>query len=132
MGSKSKSKSSNNSQSTHNTMNSLAKGAVSNEKVAGMQQALADSQMGSILPIFSEMVQSGQGMFGDNPMMNVMAAMFGQPIQTQTPDFLSEFIQKYAPKEEPQTQTQQQQFGAMPPQQPVFDINQHMRNQFMR
>jgi len=132
MGSKSRSKSSNTSQSTQNTMNNLAKGAVSNEKVAGMQQSLADSQMANVGGMFGAMIKDGMSMFGENPMMSLMGSMLGMPVQIQTPDAMQEFLAKYAPKQEPQRQTQQQQFGAMPPQQPVFDINQHMRNQFMR
>jgi len=118
MGGKSKSSSPNTSGATQSTMNGLAKGAVSNEKVAGMQQGMADRQMGSMLPVFSEMVQSGQSLFGSNPMMNFMGAMFGQPIQTQTPDFLSEFIQKYNPPEPQQPQPQQPQ---------PYNVNDDMR-----
>ena len=76
-------------------MANLAKNRVSNEAVAGMQQDLANKQLGSLLPIFAELVQSGQGMFGSNPMMSLMGGMFGQPMQVQTPDFLQEFIAKY-------------------------------------
>jgi len=133
MGGRSKSSSSNNSSQTSSTMANLKNQGVSNEKVAGMQQSLANSQLGSILPIFSEMVQSGQGMFGSNPMMNVMGAMFGQPIQMQTPDFLSEFIQKYNPPA-PEQPTQEQLYGKIPtmPNGQPFNINDHMRNRFMR
>ena len=91
MGSRSKSSSSNTSGATSSTMNKLAGGKTSNEAVAGMQQDLANKQMGSMLPIFAKLVQSGQSMFGSNP----MAPLFGQPMQVQTPDFLSEFINKY-------------------------------------
>ena len=119
MGGRSKSSSSNTSGATQSTMNGLAKGAVSNEKVAGMQQGMADRQMGSMLPVFSEMVQSGQSMFGSNPMMKFMGGMMGLPIQIQTPDFLSEFINKYNPPE-PQQPEQ--------PQQPQpYNVNDDMR-----
>ena len=54
-------------------MNNLAKGGVSNEKVAGMQQGLQSSLMEQLMPAFSAMMQMGQQQMGDNPMM----AMFG-------------------------------------------------------
>ena len=137
MGSKSKSRSSNTSGATKSTMANLAKGKMSNEAVAGMQQDLANSQMGSILPIFAELVQNGQGMFGSNPMMNMLGGMFGMPVQMQTPDFLQDFIKKYNPPEPQQPQQPQ------PPQMPnymngmgqtgigavPFNINEYMRNQ---
>ena len=116
MGGKSKSSSSNTSGMTSSTMGNLAKGRVSNEKVAGMQQGMADRQMGSMLPVFSEMVQNGQSMFGSNPMMKFMGGMMGMPIQMQTPDFLSGFIDKYRPQEPQQ------------PQQPQpYNVNDDMR-----
>ena len=95
-------------------MGNLAKGAVSNEAVAGMQQNLADKQMGSMLPIFAELVQNGQGMFGSNPVMNMLGGMLGMPVQMQTPDFLQDFIAKYNPPEPEQPQQPQQ------PQQPPY------------
>jgi hypothetical protein len=54
-------------------MNSLAKGGVSNEEVAGMQQGLQSSLMEQLMPAFSAMMDMGQQQMGDNPMM----AMFG-------------------------------------------------------
>lgn len=130
MGGRSKSRSSNTSGATSSTMANLANKGVSNEKVYGMQQDLSNSQMGSLLPIFAELVQSGQGMFGSNPMSSMMGAMFGQPVQMQTPDFLKEFIAKYNPPE-PEPQTQAQRFGNIPtlPNGQPFNINQYMRNQ---
>ena len=136
MGSRSKSRSSNTSGATSSTMGNLSKGKVSNEVVAGMQQDLLNKQMGAMLPIFAELVQNGQGMFGSNPMMNLMGSMFGQPMQVQTPDFLAEFIAKYnppAPEQPQQTQPPQPSYmngmgqtgvGAVP-----FNINEYMRNQ---
>ena len=137
MGSRSRSSSSNTSGSTKSSMANLAKGAVSNEAVAGMQQDLSSKQMGSMLPIFAELVQSGQGMLGKNPMMNMLGGMFGMPVQMETPDFLQDFIKKYNPPE-PQPPQQPQ-----PPQMPnymngmgqtgigtvPFNINEYMRNQ---
>ena len=134
MGSRSKSSSSNTSGATKSTMANLAKNKVSNEVVAGMQQDLANKQLGSLLPIFAELVQNGQGMFGNNPMMGLMGSMFGQPMQVQTPDFLAEFIAKYNPPEPEQPQPPQMPnymggmgqtgIGAVP-----FNINEYMRNQ---
>lgn len=129
MGSKSKSRSSNTSQSTSNTMAGLAKNKVSNEEVMGLQGNLQANLLNTMLPGFGAMVKDGMQSFGSNPMANVMGAMFGQPMQMQTPDFLSAFIDKYKPVEE--EPTQQQQFGAMPPSAPQFNVNDYMRNQFM-
>ena len=137
MGSRSKSRSSNTSGATSSTMANLSKNRVSNEAVAGMQQDLANSQLGSMLPIFSEIVQNGQSMFGSNPMMNMLGGMLGMPVQMQTPDFLQDFIKKYNPPEPQQPQQPQ------PPQMPnymggmgqtgigtvPFNINEYMRNQ---
>ena len=54
-------------------MNGLAKGGVSNEKVAGMQQSLQSSMMEQVMPVFGAMMDMGQQQMDDNPMM----AMFG-------------------------------------------------------
>lgn len=109
----SKSRSSNTSGATSSTMSKLSRGGVSNEAVAGMQQDLANKQMGSMLPIFAELVQNGQGMFGSNPMMNMLGGMFGQPMQVQTPGFLQDFFAKYNPPkpEQPQQQPVRSRFG---------------------
>ena len=107
MGGRSKSSSSNTSGATQSTMSNLAKDRVSNDVVAGMQQDMANKQMGSMLPIFAELVKNGQGMFGSNPMMSLLGGMFGQPTQVQTPDFLREFIDKYNPPEPQQPQQPQ-------------------------
>ena len=129
MGSKSKSKSSNTSQSTSNTMAGLAKGKVSNEEVMGLQGNLQANLLNTMLPGFGAMVKDGMQSFGNNPMSSFMGAMFGQPVQMQTPSFLEDFIAKYKPVEE--EPTQQQQFGAMPPSAPQFNVNDYMRNRFM-
>lgn len=130
MGSKKKSRSSNTSQSTSNTMAGLAKNKVSNEEMMGLQGNLQANLLNTMLPGFGAMVKDGMQSFGSNPMANVMGAMFGQPMQMQTPDFLSAFIDKYKPVEEEEP-TQQQQFGAMPTGAPQFNVNDYMRNGFM-
>ena len=119
MGGRSRSSSSNTSGATKSTMANLAKGKVSNEVVAGMQQDLANKQMGSMLPIFADLVKNGQSLFGSNPMMNFMGAMFGQPIKLDTPDFLQGFIDKYNPPEQP--------VAPPAPQQQPYNINDDMR-----
>jgi hypothetical protein len=137
MGSRSRSSSSNTSGATSSTMGNLSKNRVSNEAVAGMQQGLANSQLGSTLGVVDALVRNGHQMFGDNIGMKIMGGMFGMPIQMQTPDFLSEFINKYNPPEPQQPQQPQ------PPQMPnymggmgqtgigtvPFNINEYMRNQ---
>lgn len=139
MGSRSRSSSSNTSGATSSTMGNLAKGGASNEAVAGMQQDLSNSQLGSTLGVVDALTRNGHQMFGDNIGLKIMGGMLGMPIQTQTPDFLKDFIKKYSPPEPQQPQPQPQQ----PPQMPnymggmgqtgigtvPFDINEYMRNQ---
>lgn len=106
----------------------------SNEELMAQQQQMANGQMGNVASGMSEMVQAGQQMFGQNPMMNILGGMLGMPVKMQTPEFLQNFINKYNPPA-PQQPTQEQQFGQMPNQMPVgpngqpFDINEHMRGQ---
>lgn len=130
MGSRSRSKGNSTAQSTSNTMAGLANGKTSNSEMMGLHQDMQRGLLGNIFPAFGAMVQDGMKSFGDNPMANVMGAILGMPIKTQAPDFLTSFIEKYKTPEPPVQPTQQQQFGAMP-QQPQFDINRYMQNQFM-
>ena len=124
MGGKSRS-----SSSTQSTQGGMTNGAhkVSNEAVAGMQQDLKNSQMSDVTSGFGAMLQDAKGMFGQNPMMNLMGGMLGMPIQMETPDAMADFINKYRkPEQSPQAQQPQQQ-----PQQQPFNVNDYMRNQFM-
>ena len=119
-------------------MQQLMQNQPSNEELMAQQQQMANGQMGNVASGMSEMVQAGQQMFGQNPMMNILGGMMGMPVQMQTPDFLQNFIQKYQPPqqpEQPQQPTQEQQFGPMPhemvtrPNGRPFNINEYMRNQ---
>ena len=135
MGSRSKSSSSNTSGATSSTMGKLAGGRTSNSTLMGLLEQLQGSQLGGMLPIIGALIKDGKGTMASNP----MAPFFGQPIQVQTPDFLSGFIEKHNPQEPQQPQQPQQQ----PPQMPnymggmgqtgigtvPFDINEYMRNQ---
>ena len=112
--SKSKSNSKATSQATTNTMNNLKKGAVSNEKVAGMQQDLANTQMQSVGGGLGAMIEDAMGMFGENPMMSLMGGMMGLPVQLKAPDALQEFIDKYRPQED--AAPQQPQVAQQPQQ----------------
>ena len=125
MGSRSKSRSSNTSGQTQSTMNGLAKGGVSNEKVAGMQQDLANSQWGSITPMFDGLSKMGMAMMGDNPMAALMAKMFGQEQQQpQMPSMADIFQQTQQPQ---QTQHPQlninPQMGNLTPEQQAALLN---------
>lgn len=73
---------------------------VSNGEVAGMQQDLKNSQMSDVFGGFGAMLQDAKGMFGQNPMMNLMGGMLGMPIQMETPDVLTDFINKYRKPEQ--------------------------------
>ena len=70
--------SSNTSQSTQNTMNGLAKGGVSNEKVAGMQQSLQSSLMEQLMPAFGALIGLGQEQMSDNPGLKNFLGFTGQ------------------------------------------------------
>ena len=109
MGSKSKSRSSNTSGQTQNTMNRLAGGKVSNSSMMDMLSQLQGGQMGQMLPIFDALMQNGTNMMGSNPMMQ----MFGG--QQQAPQMsLSEIFQAMQPQQPQQPQQPEAlQFGAM-------------------
>ena len=116
MGGRSKSSSSNNSSQTSSTMANLKNQGVSNEKVAGMQQDMANQQMSNVGGVVSSLIKDGMEMFGQNPMMNIMGGFLGMPIQLQTPSALEDFIAKYRPQEPQQ------------PQQPQpYNVNDDMR-----
>ncbi len=110
MGSKSKSSSSNTSSQTQGTMNGLARGGVSNEKVAGMQQDMADSQWGTIAPMFDALQQMGTQQMESNPMAALMGQLFGQeqPQQPQQTPTLTE-----AAPQQPQQSAYDQRLAAL-------------------
>ena len=130
MGSKKKAK--NTSAASNQQMQQLMQNQPSNEELMAQQQQMANGQIGNVGSGMSQMVQAGQQMLGQNPMMNILGGMMGMPVQIQAPEFMQDFINKYRPQPEP---TQEQQFGPMPNQMPAgpngqpFDINDHMRNQ---
>ena len=111
MGSRSRSSSSNTSGATSSTMGKLAGGRTSNSTMMGLLEQLQGSQLGGMLPIIGALIKDGKGTMASNP----MAPFFGQPIQVQTPDFLSGFIEKHNPQE-PQQQPpgQPNMHGNMP------------------
>ena len=109
----SKSKSSNTSGQTQSTMSGLSRGRVSNDAVAGMQQDLKNSQMSDVTSGFGAMLQDAKSMFGQNPMMNLMGGMLGMPIQMETPDAMTDFINKYKEPEQPQQSAYDQRLAAL-------------------
>ena len=117
MGSRSKSRSSNTSGMTQNTMNGLAKGGVSNEKVAGMQQDLANSQWGTITPMFDGLSKMGIAMMGDNPMAALMANLFGQEQQQPQMPSMAEIFQQTQQQQQPEPQINPQMGNLTPEQQ---------------
>ena len=106
MGSKSKSKSSNTSGQTQNTMSSLAKGGVSNSSMMDMLGQLQNSQLGGILPIFDALMKNGNSTMGSNPMMQMFGGQQQAPQQS-----LSDIFQAMQPK--PPEQPQAPQLGPM-------------------
>ena len=123
MGGRSKKKSSSNTQQqTAQTMSQLADGKTSNEELMGDQQAMQASMLGTMFPAFGAMVQDGMRSFSQNPMAPFIGAAMGQPIEVQTPEFLSAFIDKYKADQEPVAPT--------PVEQAPFDINQDMQQRF--
>lgn len=123
MGGKSKKNSSSNTQQqTTQTMNGLAAGKTSNEELMDTRQAMQASMLGTMFPAFGAMVQDGMKSFSQNPMAPFVGAAMGQPIAVQTPEFLSEFINKYKAEQEPVAPT--------PVEQAPFDINQDMQQRF--
>lgn len=122
MGGRSKSSSSNTSGQTQNTMNRLAKGGVSNEKVAGMQQDLANSQWGTITPMFDGLSKMGIAMMGDNPMAALMANLFGQEQQQPQMPSMSDIFQQTQQQQQPEPQINPQ-MGNLTPEQRAALLN---------
>jgi len=117
-----RSKSSNTSSTTQNAMNGLAKGGVSNEKVAGMQQDLANSQWGTITPMFDGLSKMGIAMMGDNPMAALMANMFGQEQQQPQMPSMADIFQQTQQQQQPEPQINPQ-MGNLTPEQRAALLN---------
>jgi len=117
-----RSKSSNTSSTTQNAMNGLAKGGVSNEKVAGMQQDLANSQWGAITPMFDGLSKMGIAMMGDNPMAALMANMFGQEQQQPQMPSMADIFQQTQQQQQPEPQINPQ-MGNLTPEQRAALLN---------
>ena len=113
----SRSRSSNTSSTTQNAMNGLARGGVSNEKVAGMQQDLANSQWGTITPMFDGLSKMGMAMMGDNPMAALMANMFGQEQQQPQMPSMADIFQQTQQQQQPEPQINPQMGNLTPEQQ---------------
>jgi hypothetical protein len=92
MGSKSKSNSSSTSGNVSGQMGGLDKYRVSNDQVAGMQQDMANSQWGTMAPMFDALNQMGTQQMASNPMASLMGQLFGQeqPQQPQQAPTLTE------------------------------------------
>ena len=100
------------SSSTQSTQGGMTNGAhkVSNGAVAGMQQDLKNSQMSDVVGGFGALLQDAKSMFGQNTMMNMMGGMLGMPIQLETPDAMTDFINKY---KKPDTSAYDQRISAL-------------------
>ena len=110
MGSKSKSSSSSTSGSVNNQMGGLDKYRVSNDQVAGMQQDMANSQWGTMAPMFDALNQMGTQQMASNPMAALMGQMFGQeqPQQAQQAPTLTQ-----AAPQQPQQSAYDQRLAAL-------------------
>jgi len=117
-----RSKSSNTSSTTQNAMNGLAKGGVSNEKVAGMQQDLANSQWGTITPMFDGLSKMGIQMMGNNPMAALMANLFGQEQQQPQMPSMADIFQQTQQQQQPEPQINPQ-MGNLTPEQRAALLN---------
>jgi hypothetical protein len=84
MGGKSKSKSVDTSKQTQQVMDGLSRGGMSSDRVAGMQQDMANGQWGAMAPMFDALNQMGTQQMASNPMAALMGQLFGQE-QTQQP-----------------------------------------------
>ena len=91
-------------QETNSTMNNLARRGVSNEKVAGLQQNLANSQWGTIAPMFDGLSSMGTQMMGDNPMAALMSNMFGQEQQQPQMPSMADIFQQSQQEQQPEPQ----------------------------
>lgn len=98
MGSKSKSSSSSTSGNVNGQMSGLDKYRVGNDQVAGMQQSLANSQLGTMVPLFGALNQMGTQQMASNPMGALMGQLFGQeqPQQAQQAPQQSAYDQRLA------------------------------------
>lgn len=67
MGSRSKSRSSNTSGQTQNTMNQLAQGRTDNSVLMGQQAQMRNDMLSQVAPMFDAMVQNGMSVFNSNP-----------------------------------------------------------------
>ena len=130
MGGKSKSKSKNTSQQTSQTMNNLSKGKTSNREMMNLQGNLQTSLLNAMFPAFGAMVKDGMSSFADNPMAPYMGAALGMPMKVQTPQFMTEFFDKYQAEQEPQVAPQQpqvSQYGVNPYQASPFGYRPNRR-----
>ena len=110
MGSKSKSSSSSTSGNVNGQMGGLDKYRVSNDQMAGMQQDMANSQWGTMAPMFDALNQMGTQQMASNPMAALMGQMFGQeqPQQAQQAPTLTE-----AAPQQPQQSAYDQRIAAL-------------------
>ena len=110
MGSKSKSSSSSTSGNVNGQMGGLDKYRVSNDQMAGMQQDMANSQWGTMAPMFDALNQMGTQQMANNPMAALMGQLFGQeqPQQAQQAPTLTQ-----AAPQQPQQSAYDQRLAAL-------------------
>lgn len=113
-----------------------------------MYTGMLGGQLGVIGDTLGGLIEHGQNMMADNPgMANFVRAVGGQPMQFETPDFLSGLADKFKSEQpqpqytEPQQPQEPQWLANLPPhmkqkyyaqqgQSPYgFNINNYMRDQ---
>ena len=116
MGGRSKSKSVDTSKQTQSTMDSLAKGKVSNYTMLDILSQLQNSQMGGMLPIFDALMSNANSRFDNHPMMSFFGVQQAPPPQQFLTDaWLAQQPQPQPPMQQPQAGGMGQTgIGAMP------------------
>ena len=78
---------------------------------ANMEQKMFSEMLGSALPAFGDLIQTGLERMDNNPFGQLAMGMMGMPIRMQTPEAMQSFINKYRQQQpvEPVVQPQQPQ-----------------------
>ena len=76
-----------------------------------MEQKMFSEMLGSALPAFGDLIQTGLERMDNNPFGQLAMGMMGMPIRMQTPEAMQSFINKYRQQQpvEPVVQPQQPQ-----------------------
>jgi len=105
---KSSAKSSINETSAAHRTNMANNPGISLKDAISGQIGMRDDQLGIFGGVMDQIADFGNGMMGQNPMMNAMGAMMGMPLQVDGSKLgLSEMIAKMLPEEEEETPAEQ-------------------------